>query len=213
MPSMQVLLAFTAASVLILLMPGPAVLFVVSRGISQGSRGALMSVAGLHAGSLVHVFAAAAGLSALLVRSGTAFSVVKYAGAVYLVYLGVRTLRSHSAAPLTVEVPLVSLKRSFREGFFVNVLNPKLALFFLAVLPQFVRANSGSVLGQILLLAVLFVLLGLLTDSVYALGAARLGSWMQTRPALARRQRTLAGVSYIGLGALAAFSPRPTTLK
>jgi threonine/homoserine/homoserine lactone efflux protein len=212
-PSTQMLIAFSIASVLILLVPGPAVVFVISRGISQGSRGALMSVAGLHAGSLVHVIAAAAGLSALLVRSATAFSVVKYAGAAYLMYLGVRTLRSQTTIPRTLELPPVSLKRSLREGFIVNLLNPKLALFFLAVLPQFVRPENDSILVQILSLGILFVVLGLLTDSAYALGAARLGSWLQTRPMLANRQRTFAGLSYLGLGALAALSPRPSTLK
>ncbi|MFV1989833.1 MAG: LysE family translocator [Acidimicrobiales bacterium] len=218
MPSVEITLAFSAAALLILLLPGPAVLFVVSRGITQGSRGGLMSVAGLHLGSLVHVVAAAVGLSAVLVRSAMAFSTVKYAGAAYLVYLGIRTLRSRSTPPdVPVQPagspPAVSMRASFQEGLVVNLLNPKLALFFLAVLPQFVRTESGSFVGQILILGLIFIAIGFTTDSLYALSAARAAAWMRSRPQLAQRQRILAGCSYIGLGLLAAVSPRPNTLK
>jgi len=146
---------FVAAALVLLLTPGPAVLYIVTRSLDQGRRAGFVSVLGVHAGTLVHVAAAAAGLSAVLVASATAFRVVKYLGAAYLLYLGVRQLLSRVADP--VEATLATpphLRRAFIDGFVVNVLNPKTALFFLAFLPQFVTVSRGAVPAQIIGLGV-----------------------------------------------------------
>lgn len=196
---------FCLAAVALLAIPGPAVLYIVVQSAEQGRRAGLASVAGIHVGSLMHVAAATAGLSALIVASAVAFSVVKFAGAAYLVYLGVRKLLER---PVVVEAgrpPPEPLRHSFTRGIVVNVLNPKTALFFLAFLPQFVDRGRGDVWSQVLVLGLLFVLLGLVSDSLYALAAGTVGG-------LIRRRRTAlqygSGAVYIGLGALAAFARR-----
>jgi threonine/homoserine/homoserine lactone efflux protein len=153
----------------------------------------------------VHVAAATAGLSALIVASAVAFSVVKFAGAAYLVYLGVRKLLERPVVTEAGRAPPEPLRHSFTRGIVVNVLNPKTALFFLAFLPQFVDRGRGDVWSQVLVLGLLFVLLGLVSDSLYALAAGTVGG-------LIRRRRTAlrygSGAVYIGLGALAAFARR-----
>src|SRR5262245_52645527 len=141
---------FGVAAVVLLLTPGPAVLYIVTRSVDQGRRAGLISVLGVHAGTLVHVAAAAAGLSAVLVASATAFSVVKYLGAAYLIYLGIRQLVARAPEPADVTLAAAPrLSRAFIDGFIVNVLNPKTALFFLAFLPQFVTVSPGAVPTQL----------------------------------------------------------------
>src|SRR6476659_3881822 len=193
---------FAVAALVLLLIPGPAVLYIVAQSAEQGRRVGLASVAGVHVGSLVHVAAATVGLSALIVASAVAFSVVKFAGAAYLVYLGVRKLLERPVVTDAGRAPPEPLRRSFTRGIVVNVLNPKTALFFLAFLPQFVDRGRGDVWSQVLVLGLLFVLLGLVSDSLYALAAGTVGG-------LIRRRRTAlrygSGAVYIGLGALAAF--------
>src|SRR5215510_9170831 len=167
MPDPASLAVFVAAALVLLLTPGPAVLYIVTRSIDQGRRAGLVSMLGVHAGTLVHIAAAAAGVSALLAASATAFAVVKYLGAGYLIYLGVRKLVYR--APVTsvnVSAPR-HLRRAFLDGVVVNVLNPKTALFFLAFLPQFVDVSRGSVGAQVLTLGAVFVALGLTTDGLY----------------------------------------------
>ncbi|PYM29564.1 MAG: RhtB family transporter [Candidatus Rokuibacteriota bacterium] len=198
---------FVAAALVLLLTPGPAVLYIVTRSLDQGRRAGFVSVLGVHAGTLVHVAAAAAGLSAVLVASATAFRVVKYLGAAYLVYLGVRQLLSRVADP--VEATLATpphLRRAFVDGFVVNVLNPKTALFFLAFLPQFVTVSRGAVPAQIIGLGVVFVALGLLTDGLYALTAGTAARWLRARRGVALARRWIPGTMYIGLGLATAFS-------
>src|SRR6202521_4775327 len=161
---------FSLAAVLLLLAPGPAVLYIVARSIEQGRIAGLASVCGITTGTLVHVLAAALGLSALLASSALAFAVVKYAGAGYLIYIGVRRILSRTETPAArIELPRRSLGRLYRDGFIVNLLNPKTALFFLAFLPQFVDPARGAVAMQMLILGVLFVAVALLSDSSYAL--------------------------------------------
>jgi threonine/homoserine/homoserine lactone efflux protein len=200
------LAVFAAAALALLLVPGPAVLYVVTRSIHQGRRAGLVSVAGIHLGTLVHITAATAGLSALLVSSATAFTVVKLAGAAYLVALGLWTL--FSPRPDT-EVALGgerTLRRVFAQGVVVNVLNPKTALFFLAFLPQFVDRGRGHVTLQIALLGVLFALLGTVTDSLWAIGAGSAGEVLRRSRHFARVQRYVSGSVFVGLGVLAAFA-------
>jgi threonine/homoserine/homoserine lactone efflux protein len=180
------------------------VLYVVVQSAEQGRRIGLASVAGLHLGTLVHVTAATVGLSALIVASAVAFSVIKYAGAAYLIYVGVRKLLGgDELAQLRRQRD--SLQRAFVRGTIVNVLNPKTALFFLAFLPQFIDTDRGGVWSQALVLGLVFVGLGLVTDSLYAVAAGTIGG------ALRRRRRALrygSGVAFVGLGVAAALAKR-----
>jgi threonine/homoserine/homoserine lactone efflux protein len=203
-PDSSTLWVFSLAALALLAIPGPAVLYIVVQSAEQGRRAGLASVAGIHVGTLVHVAAATAGLSALIVASALAFSVVKYAGAAYLVYLGVRKLLERDADP-ALTPRREPLRRAFVRGVVVNVLNPKTALFFLAFLPQFVDADRGSVWSQALVLGLLFVALGLVSDSLYALAAGTVGALLRRRR---RRLRYGSGVVYIGLGAAAALAKR-----
>jgi threonine/homoserine/homoserine lactone efflux protein len=195
---------FCGAALALLAIPGPAVLYIVVQSAEQGRRAGLASVGGIHVGSLVHVAAATAGLSALIVASALAFSIVKYAGAAYLIYLGVRKLLERAPAE-RVEPRREPLSRAFRRGIAVNVLNPKTALFFLAFLPQFVDRDRGPVWSQVLVLGLLFVALGLVSDSLYALAAGTIGGLLRRRRSALRYG---SGLVYVGLGAAAALVRR-----
>jgi threonine/homoserine/homoserine lactone efflux protein len=204
-PDAGTLWVFCLTSLALLLIPGPAVLYVVVQGAEQGRRTGLASVGGVHVGTLVHVFAATVGLSALIVASATAFTAVKLAGAAYLVYVGVRKLLGHDEPSLEPGRARISYRRAFARGAFVNVLNPKTALFFLALLPQFVDPGRGGVWSQALLLGLTFVALGLVTDSAYAVAAGTVGGFLR------RRRRTMrygSGLVFVGLGAVAALAKR-----
>jgi threonine/homoserine/homoserine lactone efflux protein len=203
-PDSTALWLFCLAALALLAVPGPAVLYIVVQSAEQGRRVGLASVAGIHLGTLVHVAAATIGLSALIVASAVAFSAVKYAGAAYLVYLGVRKLLERPRRA-RIEREREPLRRAFARGAVVNVLNPKTALFFLAFLPQFVDRDRGGVWSQVLVLGLVFVGLGLVSDSLYALGAGAIGRLLR------RRGRALqygSGIVYIGLGAAAALVKR-----
>lgn len=165
---------FLAAALALLVVPGPAVVYIVAQSIDQGRVAGLVSTLGIGAGSLVHVAAAAIGLSSLLVSSAEAYSVVKYAGAAYLVFLGVRRLLGRDEVVNAEDRTRKPLSRLFRQGVVVNVLNPKTALFFFAFLPQFVNVDAGAVGAQVALLGLIFVLLGLVSDGMYALVAGTL---------------------------------------
>src|SRR6478736_2382312 len=180
-PDSGTLWVFALAALVLLVIPGPSVLYVVVQGAEQGRRVGLASVAGIHLGTLVHVAAATVGLSALIVASALAFSIVKYAGAVYLVYVGVRKLLGRDEPSLEPGGARVSYRRAFARGAVVNVLNPKTALFFLALLPQFVDTDRGGVWSQALALGLVFVSLGLVTDSMYALAAGTVGGFLRRR--------------------------------
>jgi len=197
---------FVLAALALLLTPGPAVLYVVTRSIDQGRRAGLVSVLGVHVGTLAHIVAAAAGLSALLAASATAFGVVKYLGAGYLIYIGVRRLSDRGPTGAAAARTPRRLRRAFLDGVVVNVLNPKTALFFLAFLPQFVTISRGRVGGQIIALGVVFVLLGAVTDSLYALTAGSAARWLRGRPGFLASGRWITGGLYIGLGLAAALS-------
>ena len=187
---------------------GPAVLYVVARSLQQGRRAGLASVLGIHVGTLFHIAAATVGLSALVVSSAVAFTAVKIAGAVYLVGLGLWTLLSRRAE---VEVALGgerNLRRAFAQGIVVNVLNPKTALFFLAFLPQFVDPDATHPASQIAFLGVLFALLGLVTDSLWALAAGTAGGVLRRSRRLLRAQRFVTGSVYVGLGVATALAGR-----
>lgn len=202
MPDPTRLAVFTVAALALLLVPGPAVLYVVTQSIGHGRRAGLTCVAGVHTGTLVHILAATAGLSALLASSVVAFDVVKYAGAAYLVVVGIRRLAGRDGSTLDAPRPRGSL---YRQGIVVNVLNPKTALFFLAFLPQF--ATSWHAM---LALGLIFAALGFLTDGAYALLAGAIGEQLRSR---ARLQQIVTGSVFLGLGLFAAFTAPPQTVK
>jgi threonine/homoserine/homoserine lactone efflux protein len=197
---------FFAASLALLLTPGPAVLYIIARSIDQGRGAGLVSVLSIESGNLFHVLAATFGLSALVMSSVTLFSIVKYLGAAYLVYLGVRKLLSHEELQLAPRLEAQSHKRIYSQGVMVAVLNPKTALFFLAFLPQFVDPSRGGIPLQMLTLGCIFVSMACVTDSLYALLAGTAGSWLKSSPRFLQGQRYFAGSIYIGLGLLAALA-------
>jgi len=200
------LLLFMTGAILLLLVPGPAVLYIVSRSVSQGRPAGLISAMGIAVGSLGHVAGATLGLSALLVSSVAAFHVVKYAGAAYLLYLGIRTLRSSDTELLQPTSGQRTLGNIFGQGVLVNLLNPKTALFFLAFLPQFVVPARGHASLQILELGVLFSLMGWMSDSVWALLAGTFAAKLRGNVRLRRTQRNVSGGALIALGLASAFS-------
>ncbi len=203
MPNLPV---FLVAALILLLTPGPAVLYIVARSLDQGRLAGLVSVFSIEVGNSVHVLAAALGLSALLLSSALAFSVVKYLGAAYLIYLGIRRLLTRAAVQPTADLQRQSLRRIFKQGVIVAVLNPKTALFFLAFLPQFVDPSRGSVTAQFLTLGGLFVSMAIVTDSLYALLAGTAGQWLKSTRLFARAERYVVGSVYIGLGVTAALT-------
>ncbi|HEX6080790.1 MAG TPA: LysE family translocator [Methylomirabilota bacterium] len=206
LPEWSSLGLFAIAALVLLLTPGPAVLYIVTRSIDQGRRAGLVSVLGVHVGTLAHIVAAAAGLSALLAASATAFEVVKYMGAAYLVYIGVRRLRARQRMVAPEAGTPKRLSRAFVDGVVVNVLNPKTGLFFLAFLPQFVTEARGHVGEQIVALGVVFVQLGAITDSLYALTAGTAARWLRAQPRFLAGERWVTGGLYISLGLAAALS-------
>jgi threonine/homoserine/homoserine lactone efflux protein len=210
-PPLSTLALFAVAALAVLVIPGPAVLYVVTRSVDQGRRAGIVSVLGLHTGSLVHVAAAATGLSALVLASATAFEVVKLAGAVYLIGLGVARLAGRRRAT-RVDRPLASPRRIFGQAILVEVLNPKTALFFVAFLPQFVDAGRGSIPAQVLVLGLLFIVLGILSDGTYALVSSALAPRLRRRAAAGRDRGRWTGLVYIGLGITAAVASRPATV-
>jgi threonine/homoserine/homoserine lactone efflux protein len=201
MPDAHAFALFVPAAIVLLAIPGPAVLYIVATSVVGGRRAGLVSVAGIHLGSIVHVAAAVAGLSALVVSSAIAFSVVKYAGAAYLVLVGIRKWLEKDD-PIHIERPPRALRRVFVQGAIVNVLNPKTALFFLAFLPQFVD-DSRTVWSQVAILGLCFVALGMISDSTYALAGGTLGRFLRRRR---KAVRYASGATFVGLGATAAAS-------
>jgi threonine/homoserine/homoserine lactone efflux protein len=198
---------FAGAALVLLLTPGPAVLFIVARSIEQGRLAGFVSDLGIHAATLVHVAAAALGLSALLASSALAFSIVKYAGAAYLIWLGLKKIFGR-VEPLDLDAPSkgYGYGRLFRDGFIVNLLNPKTALFFLAFLPQFVDVGRGHVAMQVAFLGLLFTLIGFVTDGCYAFAAGTAGNWLKRSRTYLNVERYVSGVLFIGLGLTAAFA-------
>lgn len=197
---------FVVASLTLLLTPGPAVMYVVTRSVDQGRKAGLISVLGIQTGTFVHVVGAALGISALLLSSALVFDLVKYLGAAYLIYLGVRKLVTPVKREEIVVTQEKNLRATYLQGVVVAVLNPKTALFFLAFLPQFVDASQGQTTLQTLILGMTFLLMALVTDGTYALLSGTAGNWLKASVWYLRFQRYLAGGVYVGLGVLAAFS-------
>ncbi len=206
MPTLPTIGLFMLAALGLLLIPGPSVLYITARSAAQGRRAGLASVVGIELASLAHAGTAALGLSALLLTSALAFSVVKYVGAAYLIYLGVRTLLArHGDQEGPAQVPR-RYSQLCMQGFLVNLLNPKTALFFYAFLPQFVVPARGAAPGQILVFGVLFVLLASCTDSLYAVLGSTVGQRLSRHARFRRSQRYVTGSVYIALGVSAAVT-------
>ncbi|MEV5745249.1 LysE family translocator [Microbispora rosea] len=199
------LLVYAAASAAVVAVPGPNHLYIAARGVAQGRRAGVASALGVETGTLLHIAAAAAGLSYLLARSAELFTAVKWVGVAYLAYLGVRALTRRGADG--DEPRLQPLRRVFLEGVVVNVLNPKTVLFFLAFLPQFVDP-SGDVPGQVLLLGLVIAVIGLASDLAYALTAGSLGRRLR-----ASTLRYVSGVAYLVLALVAALSGAGRTAR
>jgi threonine/homoserine/homoserine lactone efflux protein len=199
-PSPGSLAIFAAASLALAVVPGPAVLYIVAQSVDQGRLAGLFSAGGIAVGGLVHVVAATIGLSSLLASSATAFTIVKYAGAAYLILLGIRRLLTREELEDEMVRSPQTRRRLFVNGVVVNVLNPKTALFFLAFLPQFVDPDTGAAWLQILALGLLFVAIALCSDSLWALAAGTLGSWLRRSSWYLGVKRWLTGTVFIGLG-------------
>ncbi|HEX2742320.1 MAG TPA: LysE family translocator [Rubrobacter sp.] len=206
MPDASTFALFVAAALVMLIVPGPSVLYIVARSVEGGRTAGFVSVLGVQTGALVHIAFATLGLSAILASSAVAFSVVKWLGAAYLIWLGLRRIFGSDEEEGDVAVEPERLSRVFSQGVIVNTLNPKTALFFLAFLPQFVDPSRGAAWAQILLLGATFVILALCSDGLYALLSGTAGGWLRRKMEGAdfrRGQRYVSGGVLVALGAVA----------
>lgn len=208
MPSLSTYAVFLATGLALLVVPGPAVLYVVTRSIEMGRAGGIASVAGITTGTVVHVSLAAAGLSSLVLASTVAFDAVRYVGAAYLVVLGLRRLLTRDAEEVVNQTRPRTRRRAYRQGVVVNLTNPKTIVFIFAFVPQFVDPAAGHVWLQVLVLGLSFAALGFASDSLYALAAGTVADRLRDSAAIARFERWFGGSVLIGLGvAAAAWSP------
>ena len=206
-PNLSDIIAFAIASIALLVIPGPAVIYVLNRSVADGRNTALAGVAGLEIGNFMHVIAATLGLSAIIAASATAFSTVKWAGALYLVFIGIRTLLTKPSPPDSRSTSATN-RKAFTQGIVVNTLNPKVALFFLSYLPQFIDPDRGSPALQSFILGSIFVVLGCCSDATYALTASALRDRLLTGRALPFVQRYVAGSVFVALGVVASTARR-----
>ena len=212
MPEMSTLLAFMGATIALLFIPGPAVIYILNRSIADGRKVGLAAVAGLEVGDSIQALFAALGVSAVLATSAEMFNMVKWAGVVYLVYTGVRTLMSRPAE-VAAESSHVSLKQAFRQGILVNALNPKTGLFFLSIFPQFVDANAANAKSQSLVLGAVFVVMAAIFNCSLSFMASSLRDLLLRGKSLYIIRRYVSGVLFIGLGLLAVLAGRPATSR
>lgn len=206
MPTTGTLLTFAVAALAVLLVPGPSVVYVMSRSVAQGRVAGMVSMLGLETGAMLHMCAAAGGVAALVAASPPIFATLRYGGAIYLAYLGIRELRAVAGPSSMPAGNEVSRRRLYRDGVLVDLLNPKSALFFLSFLPQFVQPVRGPESGQVIVLGCCFVAMAVVCDTSYALVA---GSFSRRLSSSARAQRTVAratGCVYLGLGAVVCFA-------
>ncbi len=197
---------FAAAAAVLVFTPGPNTLYIIARSIQQGRLAGAISSLGVQVGTFIHMLLAALGLSALIVSSDLIFSIVKYAGAAYLFYLGIKTLQTEKEADNAKFDEDKSITETFRQGIIVNLLNPKTALFFIAFLPQFINPHQKPVAIQIFILGLILILLGTTSDMLYALTAGSVGNWLRQNPLMLTLQRYFAAVTYISLALLATLT-------
>lgn len=199
---------FLLATVTLNITPGPDMLYCAARTLGQGKRAGIASALGISTGCLVHTLAAALGVSAILSYSAITFLIIKYLGAAYLIYLGIKTFRSKSPMGINRDIAPVSTAKIFWQGVVTNVLNPKVALFFLSFLPQFVHPERGSVALQITALGLMFITSGTIVLIAMILIVGRAGRWLEARPAFVRAQKWFTGSVFIALGARLALADR-----
>jgi threonine/homoserine/homoserine lactone efflux protein len=197
-PDFELYRVFVITAIFVLLIPGPAVIYIITTSVDQGRLAGVVSAMGLGIGNVVQALAAALGLSALIASSAIAFSVVKYAGAAYLIYVGIRRLRQKD----DIELPSRQrrLSKVFTQGIVVNILNPKVALFFLAFLPQFVDPARGGVTSQVAVLGLTFAVVGICTDSIYGLIGGTFGRYLKNSLRFRKAERYVTGGIFITLG-------------
>jgi threonine/homoserine/homoserine lactone efflux protein len=213
MPTVGTFGVFILATLALIAIPGPSTFFLLSRGVSSGRRAALLSALGVETGTVLFVFLTAFGLSALIASTRYAFAALHYLGAGYLLFLAWRALRSRGEAPRSDGTETRSFWKSYRQGFVVGASNPKVALFFLAFFPQFVRPERGSTTIQVLVLGTVFAGLGLAADTLNSFASAAIGRWLSRRPSFLRTRSRVEAASYAGLAgwALASGSPSRTS--
>src|SRR5436309_8238296 len=208
MPATETIVLFMAAALALNVTPGPSIAYVMSRSFGQGRTAGLVSAVGLVTGSLLHAIGATLGLSAVVAYSPMAYAVIKYLGAAYLVYLGVGLLRQRTVRVADAVLPRLSLSRVYWQGVLTEILNPKIALFFLSFLPQFVDPARGSVAGQILFFGLLFHVTGVPINMLVAVTGSGIAAWLSRNRLFDRMRDWLAGLVLIGLGARLALSER-----
>lgn len=202
------LITYNAIVLGFVFIPGPATLLTVARATSSGTKVGIATGVGIAAGDAVHTFMAIIGISAVIAASATLFSIVKYLGAAYLVYLGIQAILAKTPSDPTARALPITAQKAFRQAILAEVLNPKTALFFLAFLPQFVRPENGSVALQLMVLGIVFVLLGLLSTVVFAVSAASLGNFLRRNPVVLKWQGKVVGGIYCALGVRLALQER-----
>lgn len=212
MPEMSTLIAFMGATIALLFIPGPAVIYILNRSIADGRTVGLAAVAGLEVGDSIQALFAALGISAVLATSAEMFNVVKWAGVAYLMYAGIRTLMSRPSE-VAAEASHVSLKQAFRQGILVNALNPKTGLFFLSIFPQFVDANADNAKSQSLVLGAVFVVMATVFNGTLSFTASSLRDLLLRGKSLYIIRRYVSGGLFIGLGLLAVLAGRPATSR
>jgi threonine/homoserine/homoserine lactone efflux protein len=206
MPAQSTLFLFMLAAGILLITPGPAVLYIVARSIHQGRFAGFVSALGLASGTLFHIAAAALGVSALLLSSVFAFQTLKYAGAAYLVYLGIQKFKSQEEIKNREVEEKKTLRQVYVQGIIVNLLNPKTSLFFFSFLPQFIDPSKGTIPLQVFLFGGIFVLMGIFSDSLYVILSGTFAQWLRRSPKFIRGERYFAGSVYIALGLTTALT-------
>lgn len=202
------LITYNAIVLGFVFIPGPATLLTVARATSSGTKVGIATGVGIAAGDVVHTFMAIIGISAVIAASATLFSIVKYVGAAYLVYLGIQAILAKTPSDPTARALPITAQKAFRQAILAEVLNPKTALFFLAFLPQFVRPENGSVALQLMVLGIVFVLMGLLSTVAFAASAASLGNFLRRNPVVLKWQGKVVGGIYCALGVRLALQER-----
>lgn len=206
MPDGTTLLIVAVASLALVVIPGPAVIYILTRSVSQGRNAGLVSAVGVNLGSSIHVLAAVAGLTVLLANSATAYTVVKWTGVAYLAWIGIRTLMADDATFAKPQLEETALRRIFIQGVLVNMLNPKVAIFFIAFLPQFVDSSAPNATMQTLVLGMTLVSIGLVSDAIYALAGGSIGDVLRRRRSAVKATRIAAGSVYLALAGVAAIT-------
>jgi threonine/homoserine/homoserine lactone efflux protein len=191
---------FIAASALLAIAPGPDVIYVLTRAVSQGRKAGLAAALGFASGCIFHTVLAAVGVAALIRSSELAFDIVRYAGAAYLIWIGIQALRHRSAFSIEGASDAKALMTIYRQSVIGNMLNPKVTLFFLAFLPQFVNAGAGDIALQMVVLGLVFMLVTIVVFGAVAIFAAMIGDWVRRKPAIGERLNVFAGITFIALG-------------